>query len=626
MQKGLWGVLGALSCCALLSACGGGSSPGGSSSSGGTATAYSVGGSVSGLSSSGLTLSSGPGATLPVASGANSFELPNPFVSGASYTVSVAGQPAGFTCSVANGSGTVGAANVTNIQVTCTVNTYSLGGTVSALTAGTLVLSNGNDTVSIGAGVAVFEFPTNVAFGAQYAIAVRTQPTGLNCQVLNGSGTVSSAPVTNVAVVCAQWTWQNGSNTPNADGVYGTQGVAAAANVPGARSGASRWTDPAGNLWLFGGVGAGITVDGSAKVLSDLWEFSPSSAQWTWVGGPQTANNAGTYGTEGSPAPGNAPGARSGAATWVDTSGNLWLFGGSGNGNVAGTGDQGVQGDLDDLWEFNPRSGLWTWVGGSQSPSMGFPTSSNTMPTERVDAASWVDGAGNFWLFGGQVLVSFTGLALNDLWKYDPLANQWTLVNGTANNAVGGDFGIEGTAAASNIPPGRSQAASWTDRSGNLWLFGGTGTISDPAPVTPITGGPTDDLWHFNPSTGLWTWISGATGVEFSTVGSGINTPGAVVAGYATDPAGNFWLYDGTDLWQYRPAQSQWFWMSGILNGNLSGSYGNQGVAAPTNEPVTRFDSTLWVDSAGNVWLFGGESNSASEFGSLNDLWEFVPP
>jgi hypothetical protein len=66
--------------------------------------------------------------------------------------------------------------------------------------------------------------------------------------------------------------------------------------------------------------------------------------------------------------------------------------------------------------------------------------------------------------------------------------------------------------------------------------------------------------------------------------------------------------------------------MSGILNGNLSGSYGNQGVAAPTNEPVTRFDSTLWVDSAGNVWLFGGESNSASEFGSLNDLWEFVPP
>ena len=35
--------------------------------------------------------------------------------------------------------------------------------------------------------------------------------------------------------------------------VYGTKGVPAAGNVPGARDYAVAWADSSGNLWLFGG-------------------------------------------------------------------------------------------------------------------------------------------------------------------------------------------------------------------------------------------------------------------------------------------------------------------------------------------------------------------------------------
>ncbi len=38
------------------------------------------------------------------------------------------------------------------------------------------------------------------------------------------------------------WTWMGGSTSTNTQPVYGTQGVAAAANIPGARSG-STWLD-----------------------------------------------------------------------------------------------------------------------------------------------------------------------------------------------------------------------------------------------------------------------------------------------------------------------------------------------------------------------------------------------
>ena len=141
-----------------------------------------------------------------------------------------------------------------------------------------------------------------------------------------------------------EWTWVSGSNTVLANGAYGTQGVAAATNAPGARLDATGWTDAAGNLWLFGGRGS--DSKGTVGYLNDLWKYSPASGAWVWVKGSNTANALEDSGTKGVAAITNIPGGREGVATVKDASGNVWLFGGMGYGIVNGAGD------LNDVWMY----------------------------------------------------------------------------------------------------------------------------------------------------------------------------------------------------------------------------------------------------------------------------------
>jgi hypothetical protein len=113
------------------------------------------------------------------------------------------------------------------------------------------------------------------------------------------------------------------------------------------------------------------------------------------------------------PAAGNVPGARSSTVSWVDGDGNLWLFGG------LGLDADGTLGYLNDVWEFNPSTQLWAWMGGSNTigDDCGYP----------------------------------------------------------GNCGEPGVYGVLGTPATGNIPGGRQLAESWTDSSGRTWLFGGLG-------------------------------------------------------------------------------------------------------------------------------------------------------
>ena len=431
-----------------------------------------------------------------------------------------------------------------------------------------------------------------------------------------GGNTPPSTPST-----ANEWTWVSGSNVGNAKGVYGTQGVPAATNVPGARDSAVTWTDGSGNFWLYGGSG------------NDLWKFSPTTNMWTWVSGSDTVGSVpAVYGTLGVAAASNTPGYRSQAASWIDTSGNLWLFGG----------DQ-----YTDLWEFSPTTNEWTWVSGSNTSgaaiygTQGVVAASNT-PGYRSQAASWIDKSGNFWLFGGNGVGGY----INDLWELNPTAKTWTWISGsnTANHT--GVYGTLGTPAATNVPGARGGVVSWTDGSGNFWLFGGYGNDST------STQGSLNDLWEFNPTAKTWTWMSGsntanAVGVYGAQgVASASNVPGA--RGYAVswiDPSGNLWLfggipgylgiysfkYDLNDLWEFSPTNKEWTWVSGtntIPTGSYgqSGVYGTQGVAAASNVPGARDSAVSWVDSSGNLWLFGGSGyDSTGALVGLNDLWRYQP-
>jgi len=236
--------------------------------------------------------------------------------------------------------------------------------------------------------------------------------------LLAGCGGVNSPGPTPTPILASnQWTWENGSTAVDQPGVYGTQGIAGAGNTPGGRSYASTWTDAAGNFWLFGGYGADPTR--AQGDLNDLWKYS--AGQWTWVSGSNYIEQPGTYGTQGTPAVSNVPGARYQAASWTDVSGNFWLFGG------LGIDSTGTRERLNDLWKFS--AGQWTWMGGSNLHADYQPGVYGTqgaaapanIPGGRDSGVSWIDRSGNLWLFGGGNYLSIAhGGKFNDLWMYQP--------------------------------------------------------------------------------------------------------------------------------------------------------------------------------------------------------------
>ncbi|HSI04153.1 MAG TPA: hypothetical protein VLC93_06745, partial [Myxococcota bacterium] len=96
---------------------------------------YTVSGTVTGLVGSGLVLSDDNGATVDI-SGNGSFAFLKTYADAAPYDISAMSSPIEpwQTCAVANGTGAIAAASVTDVAVTCTTNSYPIGGSVSGLT------------------------------------------------------------------------------------------------------------------------------------------------------------------------------------------------------------------------------------------------------------------------------------------------------------------------------------------------------------------------------------------------------------------------------------------------------------------------------------------------------------
>jgi N-acetylneuraminic acid mutarotase len=460
----------------------------------------------------------------------------------------------------------------------------------------------------------------------------------------------------------------------NSDPYYGTLGTPSSYTTPGGRNSSSFWTDTNGNFWLFGGDG----LDGSAApvegLLNDLWKFSPATNEWTWMGGNSTLqgciNNGftfcglpGSYGTQGTPSASNIPGSRESAVTWTDSGGNFWLFGG------IGADSNGNQGYLNDLWMFNPTAGTWTWISGSSTVDVnlqGQPGNYGTqgvaapgnVPPGLLGAAAWVDKSDNLWLFGGSGVADPGGVGynFNNLWEFNTATKQWTWVSGYGSSPYPsyGVYGTLGTPAVGNLPSGRRDAISWTDSTGNVWLFGGYGIF--PSGSAGIGSGDMNDLWELNMTTMQWTWIGGTAGGvpnyygndgapqgSYGTLGvaSPNNEPGGRESSSAwIDSSGTLWLFGGfgsdsmgslgplDDLWRFDPVSKEWTWMNGNAISYVGGVYGDQGVPASANVPGSRYNAAAWMDRSGNFWLFAGwgilqGANGGST--TLNDLWRFQP-
>jgi hypothetical protein len=287
--------------------------------------------------------------------------------------------------------------------------------------------------------------------------------------------------------------------------------------------------------------------------------------KWTWVSGDSSSNEHGVYGVKGIADNINKPGARRNSMNWIDSKDNLWLFGGAGYAST--TEDSGY---LNDLWKFDGAN--WIWVSGDNTANQHGIYDEKSIPFEtnkpgaRENGLSWIDSKDDLWLFNGYGY-DRTGNKgkLYELWKYNGV--NWTLLSGDSEYNKTRVYGIKGIAAATNKPGAREGNTSWRDSKGNLWLFGGIGYASKTQ-----SGGYLNDLWKFDGMN--WTWVSGSSSA-----------------------------------------------------GQL-GVYGTKGVAAIKNKPGAREGTISWVDSKGNLWLFGGDDYSytpetGNKGGSFNDLWKF---
>lgn len=648
----------------------GGSGSGGSGGSGGSTGPFTIGGTVVGLTGTGLVLQNNGADDLTITpatgGGSVSFTFKTAIANAGAYKVTVKTQPSSpaQTCSVSAGSGNA-LANVTNVQVTCG-NTFTIGGNVSGLVGSGLVLQdNGKDNLTItGTANVSFTFATPLASGATYAVTILTQPSnpGQTCTVANGTGTATSN-ITNVQIICPQPTFTIGGSVVGL--VNGAGDTVELMNNGGdnifvtSNNTSFTFPTPVTNGGLYDvSIFAGPTSQpqpcniffyvGIAKANVSSVVVDCQHNDWTWINGPDTIGGLGNYGTAALPPPPppaadtNAPGGREYPASWTDSVGRKWLFGGFGL-DVAGHSPPDLPGLLSDLWVFDgiewipadlpvtttTNAGV-TIRTASRLPIQTTDSFGGTTPGSRWGSVTWTNASGNLVLFGGQGFSTGNVGFLNDTWTFTPgsydnintptergsftFTGNW--VAGTNSGVVNdkGNYGTLGTAAATNIPSGRWGAAHCTDSSGNVWVFGGQGVDSTGTNLVLL-----NDLWRFNIASGQWTWL-GPTNSNASQNNGVYGTQGTALAANAPGPGGrqaallwadnlgNIWLFGGlgldsvgtrnagslngglpngttpdgallNDLWKYNIASGQWTWVSGGGATGLANQTGVYGTA-----------------------------------------------
>jgi hypothetical protein len=166
-----------------------------------------VGGSVSGLSGSELILQLNGANDLAVSANGK-FNFPNTLTKGSAYAVTVKvapTKPLKQACSVVQGNGSIAGAAVNNVIVTCTTNSYGVGGTVSGLSGKGLVLQlNGANDLAI-ANNGNFIFPDiRLPDGSDYSVAIKTAPAKLKCEIKPASAAFDRDTLNIAAVTCSK--------------------------------------------------------------------------------------------------------------------------------------------------------------------------------------------------------------------------------------------------------------------------------------------------------------------------------------------------------------------------------------------------------------------------------------
>ncbi len=320
------------------------------------------------------------------------------------------------------------------------------------------------------------------------------------------------------------------------------------------------WDSVRNRAVLFGGLEMDI-AGASGAPKQDTWEWDPETSAWTER----------TF-------PGFMPGPRHGHATGFDgANGRVVVFGGS---------DIVTGAALNDLWIWDPPSGMWKQVWNGSEPGLPGPRMYAAMVSggahlQLVCGAITAGGGGTGGTGGKTTLPPdrpYGTYGTNDIWELDPATLSFT--NRTA---------------APDIPLPRSLHAMASDpTTGRVFVFGGS----------DLLGRQLDDLWEWDGKS--WTQIVTDEG------------PAArASAAMAYDPArSTILLFGGSasgqpekfdDTWELHPASRKWALLSPKTN------------ADPLSGHAMVTDTTR-----GRVILFGGMGNMTREKDPMRkDIWEW---
>src|SRR5690606_15617448 len=128
------------------------------------------------------------------------------------------------------------------------------------------------------------------------------------------------------------------------------------------------------------------------------------------------------------------------AASWTDSDGNFYLFGGDyASVYPHGPGTLALPSVVADMWKYDASSREWTELFPARFNDPGNSDSNQgpVYPRPRFSAMHWKNPDGIFMLLGGQTyeLLSNSGSAqtdhalLNDLWSFDPETGQWEIIH-----------------------------------------------------------------------------------------------------------------------------------------------------------------------------------------------------
>ena len=260
------------------------------------------------------------------------------------------------------------------------------------------------------------------------------------------------------------------------------------------------WTGKDGTFWIYGGK------DVTSHYLSELWRFDPDTRMWTWMKGDSgLVDQPPTFGSKGVSAPTNSPGRRGlGCPAWTDTSGNLWMFGGSAEATdrlLSHSGICRMSGSTTSQPTNGPGWPATPLPGARVLGTRGVPSTLNLPGQIGECSDAWTDPDNNFWFYGGGV--DFYPDYV--LWRFNPRQ-----VNGPgcrAGRTSGTRSGTRGVFDSQNLPGQRFAHTSWTGNDGRFWLLGGA---SEGLVYTDFL----NDLWCYDPQTNQWAWYAGDNAIS----------------------------------------------------------------------------------------------------------------